>query len=75
MSENWDRAYMVRLFGEAGADAMLKLSDAYNRIDEAEAIIKRLIDFSRIPRSRRQRDDLNDARAFCGPPKLESRPG
>lgn len=42
MSENWTREHMVEVYGEAGADAMRKLSDAYARIERLEEAVRRM---------------------------------
>ena len=44
MSENWTREHMVAVYGEAGADAMRKLSDAYAEIESLTSHRKELAD-------------------------------
>lgn len=46
MSENWTREHMVRVYGEAGADAMRKLSDAYAEIERLRAFVGELVPFN-----------------------------
>lgn len=42
MSENWTREQMVEVYGEAGADAMRKLSDAYAEIERLQGLLQAL---------------------------------